>query len=353
MRISWLFRLTSATQFAITKVAGRTRRTRATIFAHLSALHFHASPIDWKPFEVPVTVPPMPPPSDPEDLIRALPLWHGPVEIESLTGGLTNRNYLVRDAARRLVVRLGGDIPVHGIMRFNEHAISRAAAAAGISPAVLHAEAGVIVFDFIDGRTCTPDDIRGDRDRCTALLQRVHRDVAPHLRGPILSFNVFHILRDYGHRLAEAAGPAVPSLPRLQAAAARLEQAVGPIALVLGHNDLLPANFIDDGHRLWLVDWEYAGFNTPLFDLGGLSSNAGFSAAEDEALLEAYFGRPADDELRRRFHAMRCASLLRETLWGLVSERHAALDFDYAAYGASYLARFEAAWAGFEEGSRS
>lgn len=298
-------------------------------------------------------MPPSPPSADPEDLVRALPLWRGPVEIECLTGGLTNRNYLVHDAGRRVVVRQGGDIPQHGILRFNEHAISRAAAAAGISPAVLYTGAGVIAFDFIDGKTCTSDDIRGDRDRCVALLRRVHREVALHLRGPILSFNVFHILRDYGHSLVEAASPAVPSLPRLQAAADRLERSVGPIELVLGHNDLLPANFMDDGERLWLIDWDYAGFNTPLFDLGGLSSNAGFNAAEDDALLEAYFDRPVDDALRRRFHALRCASLLRETLWSFVSACHATLDFDYAAYAALNLARFEAAWAEFEQGTQS
>lgn len=296
--------------------------------------------------------PTLPPAADHQDLIRALPLWRGSVEIECLAGGLTNRNYLVRDADRRVVVRLGGDIPVHGILRFNEHAVSRAAAAAGISPAVLHTGAGVIVFDYIDGRTCTADDIRRDRDRCAALLRRVHHEVALHLRGPILAFNVFHILRDYGHSLVEAQSPAVPTLPRLQDAAARLERSVGPIDLVLGHNDLLPANFLDDGQRLWLVDWDYAGFNTPLFDLGGLSSNAGFTAAEDEALLEAYFERPVDDALRLRFRALRCASLLRETLWGFVSACHATLDVDYAAYSALYLARFEAAWVEFEQGSR-
>jgi thiamine kinase-like enzyme len=234
-------------------------------------------------------------------------------------------------------------------MRFNEHAASRAAAAAGISPAVLHTGPGVIAFDFIDGRTFTADDIRSDRERCTALLRRAHRDVALYLRGPILSFNVFHIIRDYAHSLTEATSRAAPLLPRLQAAAAQLEQSVGPIALVLGHNDLLPANFMDDGARLWLVDWDYAGFNTPLFDLGGLSSNAGFTATEDEALLEAYFERPADDALRLRFRAMRCASLLRETLWSFVSELHATLDFDYAAYSAENLARFEAAWREFEQ----
>jgi len=298
-------------------------------------------------------VPPAPPAAAPEDVIRALPLWHGPVEIASLAGGLTNRNYLVRDAGRQVVVRLGGDIPVHGILRFNEHAASRAAAAAGISPAVLHAAPGVIAFDFIKGRTCTAEDIRADRDRCVALVRRAHRAVALHLRGPILSFNVFHILRDYGHALVAAGSPAVSLLPRLQAAAMMLEEAVGPIELVLGHNDLLPANFIDDGQRLWLIDWDYAGFNSPLFDLGGLSSNAGFAEAEDEALLEAYFERPVDDGLLRRFGAMRCASLLREALWGHVSACHATLDIDYAAYGAQYLARFEAAWAAFEQGNRS
>jgi len=297
-------------------------------------------------------VPPAPPAiADHEDLIRALPLWRGPVEIVDLSGGLTNRNYLVRDAERRVVVRLGGDIPVHGILRFNEHAVSRAAAAAGISPAVLHTGPGVIAFAFIEGRTLAAEDVRAERDRCVALVRRVHRELVLHLRGPILAFNVFHILRDYAHGLIEAASPAVPLLPRLQAAAERLEVAVGSIDLVLGHNDLLPANFIDDGRRLWLVDWDYAGFASPLFDLGGLSSNAGFDAAEDAALLEAYFERPADQDLRRRFHAMRCASLLRETVWGFVSAEHSTLAFDYAAYAAQYLARFETAWAEFEEGT--
>jgi thiamine kinase-like enzyme len=85
---------------------------------------------------------------------------------------------------------------------------------------------------------------------------------------------VFQVLRDYGHVLREGGSAHLPDLPRLAAAAERLEAAVGPVEIVFGHNDLLPANLIDDGDRLWLVDWEYAGFNSPLFDLGGLASNA-------------------------------------------------------------------------------
>ena len=132
------------------------------------------------------------------------------------------------------------------------------------------------------------------------------------------------------------------------AQSARLERATGPVDLVFGHNDLLAANIIDDGRRLWLIDWDYGGFNTPLFDLGGLASNSDMPAALRETLLETYFGAPVTDALQRRFAAMTAVSLLRETLWSMVSERHSTLDFDYAAYTAENLARYEQAFALFE-----
>jgi thiamine kinase-like enzyme len=127
------------------------------------------------------------------------------------------------------------------------------------------------------------------------------------------------------------------------AAAAQLDQAVGAIEVVFGHNDLLAANLIDDGQRLWLVDWEYGAFNSPLFDLGGLASNNELSPDLEERLLELYFDTPPDN-LRRRYDAMKCASLLREAMWSMVSEIHLAIDFDYQAYTAENLARFERAY---------
>ncbi|MEI9983411.1 MAG: phosphotransferase [Aliidongia sp.] len=264
---------------------------------------------------------------------------------------MTNRNYVVTDGGRRVVVRLGGDVPIHGIMRFNEHAASRAAAAAGISPPVLHAEAALLVIGFIEGRSLTAEDVRNDAARCTALVRRVHRELARHLRGPLLAFDVFHILRDYAHSLEDGNSRALPALPRLRAIAETLEREAGALAPVYGHNDLLPANFLDDGSRLWLVDWDYAGYATPLFDLGGLSSNSGFSADQERAMLQSYFEAPADTALLRRFRAVQAASLLRETLWSLVQEIHSTLDFDYRAYSDKNLAQFELAWAEFQQPS--
>ncbi|HEY8124024.1 MAG TPA: phosphotransferase [Methylocystis sp.] len=290
---------------------------------------------------------------NPETLIRALPLWRGRIEIAPLLGGITNKNYLISDGDRRVVVRLGGDIPVHGVMRFNELAASRAAGAAGISPKVLYAAPMAMALEYISGSTYTAEDMRANRRRCVDLIKRVHREVALHLRGPTLAFNVFHIIRDYAHTLVEDKSRMSAKLPRLLATSEALEEATGPIDLVFGHNDLLAANFIDDGRRLWLLDWDYAGWNTPLFDLGGLSSNNGFDAADDSAVLEDYFEAAPTDALRRRFKAMVCASLLREALWSLVSESRSSIDFDYVAYSDQNMTRFDEAWAAFQRMERA
>ncbi|MEZ0214220.1 MAG: phosphotransferase [Xanthobacteraceae bacterium] len=288
-----------------------------------------------------------------EARVRALPIWHGAVEPRPLGGGISNLNFLVDDGGRRCVVRIGDDVPVHGVLRAHEIAASRAAHAAGISPAVLYAEPGILVIEHIEARTYAAPDVRADLERVIDLVARAHREVPRHLRGPAAAFWVFHVLRDYTHTLRDAGFRLAAELPRYGVLAARLEAAVGAVELVYGHNDLLAANLLDDGSRLWLIDWEYSGFNSPLFDLGGLASNNGLDAAACETMLAIYFDRPVTDELRRRFQAMRAASLLREAMWSMVSELHTAIDFDYAAYTAENLARFEAAYSAFDDMERS
>ncbi|MFO1141434.1 MAG: choline/ethanolamine kinase family protein [Amaricoccus sp.] len=284
----------------------------------------------------------------PLERAAGLPIWTGPVAPEPLAGGITNQNFTVRDAGRRFLVRIGGDIPEHMILRRFELAAARAAHAAGLSPAVRHAEEGALVLDFIEGRSLDAADVRDavNLDSLTELVRRCHTEIPRHFRGPAPIFWVFQVVRDYAQTL-RASTP--HDLGPLLAAAETLERAIGSVEIVFGHNDLLPANIIDDGSRLWLVDWEYAGFNSPLFDLGGLASNAGMTPAEREALLAAYYRRPPDAPLLRQAAAMTAASLLRETMWSMVSELHSTIDFDYAAYTAENRARFDAAFAAFEE----
>jgi thiamine kinase-like enzyme len=266
-----------------------------------------------------------------------------------LAGGITNQNFKVEDRGRRYVVRVGDDILVHGVVRATEVGASRAAHMAGLSPAVVHAEPGILVLDFIEGRTFTPEDIRNPAnfERLVEMVRGCHQEIPQHLRGPAAMFWVFHVVRDYAHTLDEGNSRHVAILPDLLARAARLEEAVGPIEVVFGHNDMLAANFIDDGQKLWLVDWEYAGFNSPLFDLGGLVSNSELAPEQEEQILRLYFNAPVDDQLRLRAAAMKAASLLRETMWSMVSEIYSTVDFDYTAYTAENLKRFEAAYAKF------
>ena len=285
----------------------------------------------------------------PEDRIQSLDIWRGPVDIAPLVGGITNRNYLVSNGGRRFVVRLGSDIPVHHISRANEVAASRAAHAAGLSPALIHHEPGIMVLDYIDAKPLSAEDISKPAmmARIVRLVRSCHRDVGKHFRGPAAIFWVFHVVRDYAATLDVGGSQHKLHLTSFLDIAEQLEQGGGPFEIAFGHNDLLAANFLDDGDRLWLIDWDYAGFNTPLFDLGGLASNNEFSEAQESTMLEAYFEAPATDDLRRRYQAMKCASLLRETMWSMVSEIHSDIEFDYSSYTAENLRRFESAWQSF------
>ncbi len=282
--------------------------------------------------------------------IRALPIWQGEIAAEPLTGGITNVNYKVTDTSGSYVVRVGDDIPLHQVMRFNELAATKAAHAAGLSPAVVHASGDLTVLEFIESRTLTEEDVRHPDmlPRVLDLVKRCHIEVPKYLRGPSLVFWVFHVIRDYAATLAERGSAHVALIPELVQTGNDLETEAGPYDMAFGHNDLLCGNFLDDGTRLWLIDFDYAGFNSPLFDLGGLASNNGLCPEQEDWMLEAYFQTPVTDDLRHRYTAMKCASLLRETMWSMVSEITSDIDFDYAAYTAENLARFRAALTDFK-----
>lgn len=283
----------------------------------------------------------------------ALPVWKSTVEPIRLEGGITNVNFVVEDEGQRYVVRAGDDMPVHQIMRFNERAANEAAYLAGVSPEVVHAEPGILVMRHVEGRACTAADMRDPARlaRALALVKRVHHEMPRHLRGPLLAFWVFHSIRDYAQTLRDADSRYVPRLLEMLDVATGLELAVGPVDVVFGHNDLLPGNFIDDGERLWLIDWDYGGFNSPLFDLANLASNSDLSPDQEAWMLGAYFGRPPDAGQWHSYRAMKCASLLREAMWSMVSELYSTIDFDYPAYTLDYMDRFARAHSTFESAS--
>jgi thiamine kinase-like enzyme len=283
------------------------------------------------------------------DRIAALPIWQGRTTIEPLVGGLSNINFVVVDGGGKYVVRTGHDYAFHHVFRERELMTARAAFKAGFGPEVIHDEPGLVVSRFIDGKVFREADVRANIPRIAAIIRRFHDEMPAAVTGTAFIFWVFHVIRDYANTLKTSTNPiAHERLVDLLDVNEELEAAQVPLRVTFGHNDLLPANIIDDGERLWLIDFEYAGFNTAMFDLANLSSNASFDEAQSDELLAAYFGRDPNTDSRMALAAMQCASLLREALWSLVSEMYlGAPGADYDAYAKHNFERFDAALAAY------
>ncbi|MDP6707900.1 MAG: phosphotransferase, partial [Alphaproteobacteria bacterium] len=229
------------------------------------------------------------------------------------------------------------------VWRFNEVTVSRAAHSAGLSPQIRHHEPDVLVMDFVENGRALDEEAVRDADmlaRIVALVRRCHAELPHHLEVPGPMFWVFNANRRYARMIEAAGGRLSDRLAELMALNDRLEAGVGPIRPVFCHNDLLAANLIEDGSRLWLIDWEYGGWNSALFDLANLATNNSLDDAQERRLLSLYCERPPEPALVARFRAMKAASLLREALWSRIAEMHSHLDFDYVAYTDEYLARF-------------
>lgn len=276
--------------------------------------------------------------------ITDLPCWRGTPTGTPLPGGLSNEIWKVTDAAGDNVVRFGTDYPFHHVERTRELMTTRAAHAAGFGPAVTYAGPGVMVTAYLNARTWTGADLCANPARVGRLLHDFHHQMPAHISGTAHLFWVFHVIRDYARSLKAGNSPFTPRLPDFLNMAEGYESVQIALPIIFGHNDLLPANILDDGQRLWLIDYEYAGFSTALFDLAGAASNAGMSADQSTALLSAYFGTPPDKSLQRAFDAMQCASLLREAMWAMISALHLnAPGVDYTAYAQDNLTRLHAA----------
>ena len=273
-------------------------------------------------------------------LINNISFWKSDIKISPVGGGITNQNFLVNDGSRKYFVRIGDDIPEHLVFRSNEIQVSNAASKIGISPKLLFHDKSIQVFNFIDGKTLDSTDIKNNLEQITKLIKKVHSKMPDQLVGQSVIFWVFYVIKNYKNFLEKNNSAYIKMLPELLEKSTKLEIVSAPFDIVFSHNDLLPANFIQNNDQIWLIDWEYAGFNTPLFDLGGLASNNEFTEKEEKNLLENYFEKKLSSEFFIKYKAIKCASLLRETMWSMVSEITSNIDFDYRSYTSDNLSKF-------------
>jgi thiamine kinase-like enzyme len=263
---------------------------------------------------------------EPEQLAERV--WPGQhVSIQPLGGGITNRNFKVDAGGQEFVLRIGGrDTELLGIDRAAEHAASCVAAELGLGPEVVAfvEPEGYLVTRYVNGEVG-----KVDVDRVGSALRRLHD-------GPDLParFDSFRVVEAY-RATAREHGVAAPSAyERAKEVADLIERRRSGAPLRPCHNDLLRANFIDDGIRLWLVDWEYAGMGDPFFDLGNFAVNNELAEDGEHELLAAYGSDDGDALVLMRF-----MSDFREAMWGIVQLAISELEFDFAAYAEEHFER--------------
>jgi thiamine kinase-like enzyme len=267
-------------------------------------------------------------------------VWPGrTARFEVLGGGITNHNVKVLvDGEGPYVLRIPGrDTALLGIDREVEHEATIAAAELGVGPeVVLFVEPeGWLVTRFIDGSPIPPDRMREPQTlgRVAKTLRAVHS-------GPVVSgsFDSFGVVEDYLAIARSRGASEPPEYAWAHDLARRIERIRATQDLCLCHNDLLNANFIDDGERIRIVDWEYAGLGDPFFDLANFAINHELGEEGRRVLLEKYSGEVRATE-ERALELMRFMSDFREAMWGFLQNTVSALDFDFATYAAEHFER--------------
>ena len=262
--------------------------------------------------------------------------------LTALSGGITNRNYLITlaDEPGRYVIRLAGnDTHLLGISREVEHAATVAAAGVGVGPEVVAfiRPEGYLVTRFIVGAPVSLEEVRQP-----ATLRRVADSIRRVHGGPAIPglFVPLRIVEAYRALAAERGVPIPLDYQRAVEAGRRIEAALlaAPLEPRPCHNDLLNANFIDDGERIRIVDWEYAGMGDPFFDLGNFSINHELPDEADEILLEAYDGQVTPHRMAR-LRLMRVVSDFREAMWGVLQQGISSLDVDFVEYADEHFER--------------
>jgi thiamine kinase-like enzyme len=266
-------------------------------------------------------------------------MWPGQdLQVEVLGGGITNQNLKVHVGGESFVLRVAGKTTnLLGINREAELEATEAAAAAGIGPEVVGfvLPEGWLVTRFVEGDTPSIE-----RMRDPAMLRRVADALYAFHAGPAVParFDSFRVVEAYRQTTLDQGGAVPDAYDWAHEIADRIEAYRSADAHVPCHNDLLNANFLFDGERLRIVDWEYAGMGDRFFDLANFAINHELDEDASATLLAAYFGQ-ARDEDTRTLALMRFLSDFRVAMWGVVLSGVSELDFDFDGYARDHFER--------------
>jgi thiamine kinase-like enzyme len=272
---------------------------------------------------------------DISEVIGRIEAWRGKkVTCNPLGGGITNHNYTVQVGDDTFVVRIPGEGTDIFIDRDNELQCSRAAGEAGVAPRVLYhlKPENITVVPFIRGRTLTTQEIVRDNE----LIQRVvHAIKTVHDKVSFTNiFNPFETVRRYMGYVERYDAPLPDDFPWMEERVRCIEEVLNrnPLEMVACHNDYLSENFLDDGKKIWIIDWEYGGLCDPFFDLGDFGVEHPFTREQEELIIREYCGG-MDHAKMSRMLLYKIISDYWWSVWAMIQSRISKIKFDFYVYG--------------------
>ncbi len=281
-----------------------------------------------------------------EEAIHRIPHWEeaSTVAIALLPGGITNFNYRVDVGGESFVVRIAAqNTTLLGIDRHREYRCTMAASRTGVAPEVVHflPDVEVLVTRFIVGRCpSVAEMVRPE------MMQRVVESMQRYHDGPAFdgSFSPFHALEQYLSVARQEGAPLPRDIDAMYRRLGEIEAGVrrGWAVIRPCHNDLWEPNLIDDGTRIRIVDWEYAGMGDVYFDLANFAIHHELADSQDEGLLRSHFGKVTDGGFAR-LKLMKIVAELREAMWCMVGMNISSIEFDFTGYAATHFDRYRRA----------
>jgi len=275
-----------------------------------------------------------------EDVIKRIDDWKdNEVSYKELGGGITNHNYIVTvknrdDEERKYVVRIPGEKTDIFINRENELECSIEAGKTGVAPKVIYnlKPENVTVIQFIEGKTLNINDIINDNQKIKRIVDAIK---IIHKKAKFKSkFNPFDTIRKYFKYVEEYKAPLPDDIDWMMRVSEKIENAINknPLPLVACHNDFLSENFIDDGNKIWIIDWEYGGMGDPYFDLADFAVEHPFTYEQEKIIINQYYGND-DKSMYSRMYLYKIISDLWWGIWAMIQSKISSIDFDYFKYG--------------------
>ena len=270
-----------------------------------------------------------------DSVIKRIKEWNGKkFTYNNLGGGITNHNYIVTVENKKYVVRIPGEKTDIFIDRENELECSIEAGKTGVAPKVIYRlkPENVTVIQFIDGKTLSINDIVNDNERIVRIVKAIK---IIHKKANFRSiFNPFDTIRKYMKYVEKYRAPLPDDIQWMMDISNKIEDAVNrdKPPLVACHNDYLAENFIDDGKRIWIIDWEYGGLGDPYFDLADFAVEHPFSNEQENIIINEYCGK-YDKKMFSRMYLYKIISDLWWGIWAMIQSKISTINFDYFNYG--------------------